>query len=78
MKHTHILKDSPEEGKVYTVEYKGSELYKAKVLEYQGGCWAKIRIENVLPSPNEKMYKQGQEFDLKLGYYKLYENSGTE
>jgi len=78
MKHTHILKNAPEVGKVYTVEYDGSELYEAKILDYQGGCWAKIKIENVLPSPNEKMYKAGQEFDLKLGYYKLFENSESE
>lgn len=73
MKHTHILKNSPEENKVYRVEYKGSEIYDAKVLIYDGGCWAKIKIENVLPSENEKLYKEGQEFDLKLGYYKLFE-----
>lgn len=75
MKHNHIIKDSPEENKTYRVAYKGTELYDAKVIEYSGGCWAKIKIENVLPSDKEKMYKQGQEFDLKLAYYKLYELS---
>ena len=75
MKHTHILSNAPVEGKVYRVEYKGSELYDAKVLQHEGGCWAKVKIENVLPSENEKLYKEGQEFDLKLGYYKLYELS---
>lgn len=78
MKHTHILKNAPEIDKVYRVEYKGSELYDAKVIQYDGGCWAKIKIENVIPSENEKMYKEGQEFDLKLAYYKLYELSGKE
>jgi len=73
MKHTHILKNAPEKDKVYRVEYKGSELYDAKVMDYEGGCWARIKIENVLPSPSEKMYKEGQEFDLKLAYYSLYE-----
>ncbi|MEO8665159.1 MAG: hypothetical protein ABI462_06660 [Ignavibacteria bacterium] len=73
MKHTKILKNAPETGKVYRVEYKGQEIYDAKVLNYDGGCWAKIEIENVLPSENEKLYKQGQEFDLKLGYYSLSE-----
>ena len=47
MKHTHILKNAPEEGKVYRVEYKGSELYDAKVLQHEGGCWAKIKMENM-------------------------------
>ncbi len=78
MKHTHILKNAPEINKIYTVEYEGNELYEARILDYQGGCWAKVKIENVLPSPNEKMYKAGQEFDLKLGYYKLFENTDTE
>ena len=73
MKHTHILKNAPEKDKTYRVEFKGSGLYDAKVLSYDGGCWAKIKIENVIPSENDKLYKQGQEFDLKLGYYSLYE-----
>ncbi|MBL8008150.1 MAG: hypothetical protein JNJ56_11510 [Ignavibacteria bacterium] len=73
MKHKHILKNAPEKDRIYRVEYKGSELYDARVLQYEGGCWAKIKVENVLPSENEKMYSEGQEFDLKLGYYKLYE-----
>lgn len=78
MKHTHILKNAPEKGKTYRVEYNGSSLYDARVLDYEGGCWAKIKIENVLASENEKMYKEGQEFDLKLGYYKLYELDSEE
>ena len=78
MKHTHILRDAPEKNKHYRVEYNGSELYDAKVLQYEGGCWAKIRIVNVHSSPNEKMYTKGMEFDIKLGYYKLYELSESE
>lgn len=73
MKHTHILKNAPEVDKIYRVKYKTDELYDAKVLDYTGGCWAKVKIENVLPSPNEKLYNKGQEFDLKLGHYTLYE-----
>lgn len=75
MKHKHILKNAPEVNKSYRVEYEGKELYDAKILQYDGGCWAKIKIENVLPSNNEKMYREGQEFELKLGYYKLFELS---
>ncbi|MEO8447796.1 MAG: hypothetical protein ABI528_09890 [bacterium] len=78
MKHTHILKNAPEKDKTYRVKYNDSDLYDAKILSYEGGCWAKIQIESVLPSPNEKLYKEGQEFDLKLGYYSLYEIEGEE
>ena len=73
MKHTHKLRNAPEKDRTYRVEYNGKELYDAKIMEYDGGCWAKIKIENIVPSENEKMYKVGQEFDLKLGYYKFYE-----
>lgn len=73
MKHTHKLRNAPEKDKTYRVEYNGKELYDAKIMEYDGGCWAKIKIENIVPSENDKMYKVGQEFDLKLGYYKFYE-----
>ena len=73
MKHTHKLRNAPEKDKTYRVEYNGKELYDAKILEYDGGCCAKIKIENIVPSENDKMYKVGQEFDLKLGYYKFYE-----
>lgn len=73
MKHTQILRNAPEKDRTYRVEYNGKELYDAKIMEYDGGCWAKIKIENIVPSENEKMYKVGQEFDLKLGYYKFYE-----
>ncbi|MBV6479245.1 MAG: hypothetical protein HGGPFJEG_02016 [Ignavibacteria bacterium] len=77
MKHKHILKNSPEVNKSYRVEYNGKELYDAVIIQYDGGCWAKIRIENVLLPENEKMYFKGQEFDLKLGYYKLFELSNA-
>lgn len=73
MKHKHILRNAPEKNKIYRVEYKGTDLYDAKIIEYDGGCWAKIKIENIVPSENDKMYNVGQEFDLKLGYYKFYE-----
>ncbi|HMQ68879.1 MAG TPA: hypothetical protein PKA90_05125 [Ignavibacteria bacterium] len=73
MKHNHIPKNAPEAGKTYRVEYKNQEIYDAKVVSYEGGCWAKVRIEKVLPNDNEIIYREGQEFDMKLAYYKLYE-----
>lgn len=78
MKHRHILKNAPEKDRHYRVEYNGEELYDATVLDYEGGCWAKVRVEKVLPGEKSHMYKEGQEFDLKLGYYKLYELSDSE
>ncbi len=73
MKHTKPLKNAPEKDKTYRVQYNGEEIYDAKIVNYDGGCWAKIKVETVLPSKNEKLYREGQEFDLKLGYYSLLE-----
>jgi hypothetical protein len=73
MRHKHVIKDAPEKDKVYRVEFKGEELYDAKVIEYEGGCWAKVQVLKVLPGDKSSMYKEGQEFELKLAYYKLYE-----
>jgi hypothetical protein len=73
MKHKHILKNAPVPGKIYRVVLKENELYDARILEYEGGCWAKIEVENILPSDNSHLYQRGQKFDLKLGYYSLYE-----
>ena len=78
MKHKHILKNAPEKDKSYRIEYKGEELYDAKVLDYESGCWAKVQVVSVLPGKNASLYKEGQEFDLKLAYYKLYELSESE
>ncbi|MBK6506140.1 MAG: hypothetical protein IPG02_10840 [Ignavibacteria bacterium] len=78
MKHKHIIKDAPEKDKSYRIEYKGEELYDAKVLDYESGCWAKVKVVNVLPGKNASLYKEGQEFDLKLAYYKLYELEDSE
>ncbi len=78
MKHKHILKNAPEKDKSYRIEYKGEELYDAKVLDYESGCWAKVQVTSVLPGKNSSLYKEGQEFDLKLAYYKLYELTESE
>jgi hypothetical protein len=65
-------------GNTYRVEYKGTELYDASVVNYDGGCWATVKVENILPSPNEKIYRQGQTFDLKVAQYKFFELEASE
>lgn len=74
---THNLKKPINEnltpGHTYRVEYKGTEVYDASVVSYDGGCWATVKVENVLPSPNEKIYRSGQTFDLKVAQYRFFE-----
>jgi hypothetical protein len=65
------LTGQPEKGKKYRIEHNGEQLYDASIVEHDGGCWAKVKIENTLPSKMEKHYKEGMEFDIKLGYYNL-------
>jgi hypothetical protein len=65
------LSGQPEKGKKYRVEFNGEQIYDASVVEHDGGCWAKVKVESTLPSSVEKHYKEGMEFDIKLGYYNL-------
>lgn len=67
------LLGNPNIGKIYRIEYNNQQVYDAEVLEHEGGCWAKIKVVNVLPSQMEKHYSQGQVFDIKLGMYNLIE-----
>ncbi|MEZ4691579.1 MAG: hypothetical protein R3A12_16040 [Ignavibacteria bacterium] len=73
MKHNHIPKNAPEAGKTYRVEYKNQEIYDA-IVSYDGGCWAKVKIK-ITSNDSEIVYREGQEFDMKLAYYKLFELS---
>ena len=72
------LNENLATGNTYRVEYKGTELYDASVVSYDGGCWATVKVENVLPSPNEKIYRQGQTFDLKVAQYKFFELEASD
>ncbi|KXK03442.1 MAG: hypothetical protein OZ913_00755 [Ignavibacteriaceae bacterium] len=67
------LTSQPEVGKKYRIELNGTEIYDATVIEHEGGCWAKIRVDNVLPGEYAGFYSNGQEFDLKLSRYNLLE-----
>ena len=65
------LTSQPIVGEKYRMEIGGEEIYDATIIEHDGGCWAKVRIDNVLPTENSKYYSPGQEFDLKLSNYNL-------
>ncbi|MES2764829.1 MAG: hypothetical protein V4642_03105 [Bacteroidota bacterium] len=64
--------DAPEQGKSYLVSMKGDALYEADVLEYSGGCWAKVQVREAAEN-FAKMYKPGQTFDMKVAAYNFEE-----
>lgn len=67
------LVNPPQVGEIYRVEHEGQEVYDARIIEHDGGCWATVKVEKVLSSPYMDSYKPGQVFDLKLSNYALYE-----
>ena len=67
------LVNPPQVGDTYRVEHNNEMLYDAQIMEHDGGCWATVKVEKILPSSKEKMYKEGQVFDLKLSHYSLYD-----
>lgn len=68
-----FLVNPPQVGEIYRVEYDEQPIYDARIIEHDGGCWATVKVEKVLPSPHTDSYKLGQVFDLKLSNYSLYE-----
>ena len=60
-------------GEKYRIAHKGMELYDAELTNYDGGCWGTVKVENILDSPNKKVYKEGQSFDIKVAMYEFFE-----
>jgi hypothetical protein len=67
--HEFVSKDErPAVGKCYRW-YLGDEyVYTARVVEFRGGCWA--RVEIVEPAPQHaSLYSPGSAFEIKVAHY---------
>lgn len=56
-------------GNTYQMALRGSPLYKAEVLKFHGGCWATIRVKEVLSQDVATYFTPGMEFDIKVAEY---------
>jgi hypothetical protein len=70
--HDKIDKENaPKVGEQYVLRLSGEELYSAEVIEYKGGCWAKIKVNEPLHPEYSALYKNGDVFDVKIASYEF-------
>lgn len=71
--HDKIDKASaPKAGEHYIVHHNSQPLYSAEVIEYKGGCWAKLKIDEALNPEYKSLYNQGDVFDVKIAMYEFH------
>ena len=61
----------PERGKDYVISLGGQPAYKARVVEYSGGCWAKVEFQEAVSAtlPQDPIFTKGSTFDIKVAHY---------
>lgn len=70
--HDKIDKENkPIVGENYILKLEGEDLYSAEVIEYKGGCWAKIKVNEPLHPEYSSYYKNGDVFDVKIATYQF-------
>lgn len=63
--------DVCKQGADYIVSMNGMDLYIATIINYQGGCWATVRVIKTLYDLESQPYTPGMEFDIKLEMYQI-------
>lgn len=56
-------------GNTYQMALRGTPLYTAEVLKFHGGCWATIRVREILSPEVSRDYVEGMVFDIKVAEY---------
>ncbi len=45
----------------------------ADITEFDGGCWAKVRVVQAASEKYRTVYHENMEFDIKVAYYRFQE-----
>lgn len=70
--HDKINKETaPVAGENYILLLDNEPLYSAEIMEYKGGCWAKIKVNEPLHPEYRALYKNGDVFDVKIASYQF-------
>ena len=62
---------APKTGETYIVHHNDQPMYSAEIIEYKGGCWAKLKVEEPLHPDYSSLYKSGDTFDIKIAMYEF-------
>lgn len=69
VEHDKVSLNEFTPGNTYQMALKGNPLYTAEVLKFHGGCWATIRVMEVLSPDVRSDYVEGMVFDIKVAEY---------
>ena len=65
--------ERPELGKRYILNMNNEATCVADITDFDGGCWAKVKVVEAASEKYEKVYKPEMEFDIKVAYYSFQE-----
>lgn len=62
--------ERPAVGRIYRWHLGEQYLYTAKVVEFRGGCWARVQI--LEPAAEHRaLYPIGAELEIKVAHYRI-------
>ncbi|MCS6999712.1 MAG: hypothetical protein RML15_04125 [Bacteroidota bacterium] len=68
--HEFVAKDQrPSVGHTYRWYLGGDYVYTARVVEFRGGCWARVQVIESAPQ-HTSVYTPGAEFEIKIAHYR--------
>ncbi len=71
IQHDKVPLEEFQPGTHYTVALRGTDLYRAEVVKFQGGCWATVRVVEAINPETSKHYPADATFDIKVAEYDI-------
>jgi len=74
--HYHEIlpkEERPELGHRYILNMNDEATCIADITDFDGGCWAKVRVVEAANEKYQTIYKPEMEFDIKVAYYRFQE-----
>ncbi len=65
--------ERPEQGKRYILNMNDEPTCVADVTEFDGGCWAKVKVVGPASEKYQAVYHENMEFEIKVAYYRFQE-----
>ena len=78
IKHYHEFipkTERPIEGKTYLLTMNDVPTYIANITDFNGGCWAKVKVVESANEEYADLYYNGMEFEIKVAHYGFHEVS---
>ncbi len=72
--HEILAKEErPDLGKRYLLRMNNEPTCVADITEFDGGCWAKVRVVSSASEKYNTVYHPDMEFEIKVAYYSFQE-----